>query len=229
MKNLLHFGLQRSGTNYLESILKNNYQIRMLNSKMNSDPPRQKHFRLYDDKSLIPNPKYENNLIFNSFAEYLNSLELTKQIDGVIIISKDPYSWYISYLNWSKKCNWPKVNHHYIEEYNKFYGKWMDFSKNDSRIYFVKYIDLLCNVDNELQKIVEHFNLSEKFIRKILGKKIFGINKVAHSGTFSEEKKKFYTRKKYLKQIDKSDVNEINSKLDVQLMKDLDYEIEKSA
>ena len=100
----------------------------------------------------------------------------------------------------------------------------MDFSKNDSRIYFVKYIDLLRNADNELKKIVEQFNLSEKFIRKILRKKIFEIN----SDTFSDERKNFYTEKKYLKQINKTYLNEINSKLDIQLMKDLKYEIEKS-
>ena len=60
MKNILQFGLQRSGTNFLSTLLMKNFRIEILN---NSDRkhPLHKHFRLYDDKSFIPDTKYQNN------------------------------------------------------------------------------------------------------------------------------------------------------------------------
>lgn len=227
MKYLLHYGLQRSGTNYLEALLKKKYSIKILNDDSDRKHPIQKHFRLYDNKTFIPESKYENNLVFPSFADYEKSLELKKQIDGIIIISKDPYSWYTSYSNWAIKCNWPKANYHYIHEYNNFYAKWKEFAKQEPRIIFIKYIDLLTDSDNELRKIEEKFNLSHKF--KLLNRNSkINIKKVSSSTTFSSDKYSFYKEKKYLSKLTQSEIEHINSILDVQLVNELNYEIENN-
>jgi hypothetical protein len=225
MKNILHYGLQRSGTNYLEALLKKNYYVETAFGDPDRNHPLHKHFRLYDNKAYIPEPKFENDLIFDSFSDYERSLGQTVQIDGIVIVSKDPYSWFISYLKWAKKNKWPKVNYHYAEEYNNFYGKWAEFQKNEPRILFVRYIDLLTDSKKELKKAEETFNLSHRPENTDAKSTI---KKVPQSRRFTDKKYKFYTEKKYLRKISKAELKRINSILDVQLMAELNYEFERS-
>ena len=89
-KTLLHYGLQRSGTNFLESLLKKNFKVSIPNLRKEREHPLQKHFRLYDDKTKIPEPKYYNKITYENFKEFEKSLDLSKEIQGIIIISKDP-------------------------------------------------------------------------------------------------------------------------------------------
>ena len=100
-KTLLHYGLQRSGTNFLESLLKKNFKVSIPNLRKEREHPLQKHFRLYDDKTKIPEPKYYNKITYKNFKEFEKSLDLSKEIQGIIIISKDPYSWLLSYEKWA--------------------------------------------------------------------------------------------------------------------------------
>jgi hypothetical protein len=158
-KNLLHYGLQRSGTNFLETLLKKKYRVRFLNSNTDRSSPLQKHFRLYDNKEVIPEPQYRNNIKVKNFDEFERLLETLP--DYYVVISKDPYSWFLSYSNWAKKCNWPTVAHHYIKEYNLFYGKWLEFSGQTDKIVFVRYIDLLQNTDLELERLETKMKLQK--------------------------------------------------------------------
>ena len=68
--NLLYSGLQRSGTNFLETLLKKKYRVRFLNSNKDRNSVLHKHFRLYDDKEIIPEPQYRNELKIADFESY---------------------------------------------------------------------------------------------------------------------------------------------------------------
>lgn len=133
---LLHYGLQRSGTNFLESLLAKKYHIEILNSNIQGirpdrSSPLHKHFRLYDEKDIVPEPKFTNELKINSLDAFEQLLEVVP--DYYLIISKDPYSWFLSYSAWAKRSNWPEVPYHYILEYNLFYGKWLEFSRQTKK------------------------------------------------------------------------------------------------
>jgi len=225
MKNLLHYGLQRSGTNFLESLILKNFKTNIINTDAERNHPLHKHFRLYDEKQLIPEIQYKNDLKFNEFFDFENSLKLSSSIDGIIIISKDPYSWYLSYRNWAKVCKWSKPNYNYIEEYNKFYGKWVEFSKQEEKIAFVKYSELLSNPSKELEKLENKFKLESRLRTNIFGRTL-RIRRVSQSGRFLIKKKEHYLKKEYLRDIDKETFNSINSKINSQVMTDLKYKFE---
>ena len=101
------------------------------------DHPLQKHFRLYDEKTKIPEPKYYNEYLYNHFEEFEHSLGLHKKVHGIVIRKL------VTVKKWANKCAWPTPNYHYIEEYNLFLNKWREFKKQTHKIIFVRYIDLL--------------------------------------------------------------------------------------
>jgi hypothetical protein len=224
-KNILHYGLQRSGTNFLESLLAKNFDIKIHSLRKERDHPLQKHFRLYDDKTKIPESKYLNNYIYNSYDDFKKSWKLNTAINGVIVISKDPYSWLLSYEKWAKKCNWPTPKYNYIEEYNLFLNKWKDFAQQSNDVIFVKYIDLLVQPEIELTKIENKFSLKRRWNTKRKGLKT-ELEKVKVSEKFSLDKKDFYIQKKYLKDYDRKKIDLINSTLDENLMEFLNYEFQ---
>ncbi len=75
---LLHYGLQRSGTNFLESLVAKKYRVKFLNSNIDGirperSSPLHKHFRLYDEKDIVPEPKFRNELKITSFNDFEES------------------------------------------------------------------------------------------------------------------------------------------------------------
>ncbi len=222
--NLLHFGLQRSGTNFLSKLLVQNFNIKILNRNKNTSHPLQKHFRLYDEKNIIPHIAYKNNLSINNLDEYITQLKISKPVKGIIIISKDPYSWLLSYKAWAKKCNWPKVDHHYIKEYNLFYDKWFKFAEKNDTILFIKYIDLLSQTNLVLEDIEKKFQLTHSFSRDFKGI-TNKINKVPQSDKFNSDKINYYVNKEFLQKYDKAELKEINTLLNKNLMYKMNYEV----
>ncbi len=216
---LLYYGLQRSGTNFLEVLLKRKYRVRFLNSNEDRSSPLQKHFRLYDDKEIIPDPQYRNNLKIEKFNDFEELLEIVP--DYYLIISKDPYSWLISYNSWARKCSWPSVPHHYIIEYNQFYGKWLDFSQDTGKIVFTKYKDLLQNTDAELSRLGLSMNLKKKFLYPFISRTV---DKVSQSEKFSADRRSYYLNEQYLKEYTKEELQEINDLIQSRVINLLGYQ-----
>jgi hypothetical protein len=215
---LLHYGLQRSGTNYLETLLKKKYQVRFLNSNKDRRSPLQKHFRLYDNKDIIPEPQYRNNIEIRYFDDFEHRLKVVP--DYYLIISKDPYSWYLSYNNWAKKCNWPDVAHHYIMEYNLFYGKWLEFSRQTNKVIFVRYVDLIGNTNEKINDLASSMGLRSKSFGWLTSS---SIGKVNQSGQFTDDRITYYLKEKYLECYTEEKLQEINSFLDPQVISLLGY------
>ena len=215
-KKILLYGLQRSGTNYLETLINLNFpDCNFLNGESRNEITH-KHFRLYDNKKMIPEPQFNNNLSFKNFPEFENKLPPNKIPELYIIVSKDPYSWFVSYRNWSKKNNWPNPDYHYIEEYNLFYGRWMHFAKESSKIIFVRYSDLLTQPLEVLNNIGKSLNLPPLL-------KLKSTKKVYASRRFTGDKKEQFLNKDHLNKITREDMEIINLTLDSELTKFLGY------
>lgn len=218
--NILHYGLQRSGTNLLETLLKKNYRICFLNSDKDRSSPLQKHCRLYANKKIIPEPNYSNEIVVESFNQFESLFEVVP--DYYLIISKDPYSWYLSYKKWAAKCKWPVPNHHYIEEYNLFYGLFSDLASQSDKFTFVKYIDLIKGVDDVQNYLEKKLSLKRKWFSKLSK----GLPRtVAHSDIFTNEKRDYYLNERYLEQYSSEDIETLNKFLDFRVVASLGYEL----
>jgi hypothetical protein len=217
--NLLHYGLQRSGTNFLEVILRRNFHVHFLNSNKDRSSPLQKHFRLYDEKNIVPEPQYRNELVVRSF-EHFESL-FSVRADFYLVISKDPYSWFLSYNHWAQKCHWPDVSHHYIEEYNAFYGKLLELSAQTDKFIFLRYFDLIKDAAGVLDRLEQRMSLRKTFFSRIA---LSRPEKVSQSSRFTEEKRKYYLEEKYLSQYDISTLQLLNSRLSSHVISRLGYQ-----
>ncbi len=225
MKTVLLYCLQRSGSFYLEKLIKTSFRNLLFIEEDKEDDRSYitaRHFRLYDDKRIIPEPKYHNDQCFPDFKSFKNKLKEKERPDYFLLISKDPYSWLTSYRRWAEKCGWPEKEHHYIQEYNLFYGKWLKFSEETDSIKFVRYIDLLNNKQATLKKIQTSFGLKPRLLSDIFSK-VFTL-KVRNSEVFTWKKRQYYLNKEYLKEITVDELSQINKVLDKDVIMKLGYE-----
>ena len=220
--NLLLYGLQRSGTNLLESLLRKNYRGRILNKNKTRSSPLQKHYRLYDNKDIIPEPQYRNNLILPSYTDF--ERVTGSNTDNILIISKDPYSWLLSYRNWATRCGWPEVDYHYIEEYNLFYGKWLKYSKETSKIIFIRYIDILEDAEKELSRLQSEIGLKRRIFYPFMSQTLK--RRVPQSRKFSRLRRDYYLQEEYLKDYRSDELHQINRLLDENVISQLGYQIQ---
>ncbi len=219
-RRVLHYGLQRSGTNFLKKTIEYHFDVALINKKLERSHIGHKHFRLYDDKSLIGRPNYINALQFADFKDFENQLPDEVKADAIIILSKDPYSWYLSYIKWGKRHNWPTPSHPDILEYNAFYKKWLQFSEESEKVVHIKYIDLLTDQETVIQSIKKQFGFewtrgSEKVRKRI--------KKVPYSSKFTHKRLRYYSDELFLKDFNQQALKEINNHIDHELIEKLGY------
>jgi len=178
-----------------------------------------KHFRLYDEKDLIPEPKFRNEYTITSLNAFEQLLEVIP--DYYLIISKDPYSWFLSYTDWARRSNWLEVPYHYILEYNLFYAKWLELSQQTKRILFVRYIDLLRDPDEELKRLESIMHLKKKFLYMLRSNMV---PKVPQSGEFSIDRRSYYLSEQYLHNFTKESLQEINDLINPEVLTLLGYQ-----
>lgn len=213
------YGLQRSGTNFTRTLLQKRFNVKTVNNEKDRHSINHKHTRIYDDKRIIPEPKYLNDIYISSFDDFESKLE--KKADFYIVISKDPYSWLISYKNWAAKCDWPVKDYHYIEEYNLFYSKWVELSKQTGKFIFIRYIDIVSDVDVFLNEIKKRLGLDDRFSFSFLIKRKF--RRVQKSQWFSDERKNYYLNEEFLIRYKQDELDMIHNILDPDMMKVLGY------
>ncbi len=218
-KKILHFGLNRSGTNYLKELLLRHFDLEFLNREEERDHPLHKHFRIYDDKTLIGRPNFSNTVRYGTFADFEADNFPGNKPDLYVIISKDPYSWHLSYKSWGEKNNWEPSPHPFVYEYNKFYKKWLEFSEETNRIVFVKYTDLLKDSERILRSLAERFGLDQ--VKPIEADK--RIKKVPMSHRFSQKRLRYYLENQYLDEFTSAELQEINRNIDHELIRKLGY------
>jgi hypothetical protein len=167
---LAHHGIERSGTNYLRSCL-SFLKVDIINEVSGPENnPHHKHFRWYQDKSLIP--KFRSQLLnninacslkdINKFCDYPND---TKHI----IIKKTLIKGITSIVNYALNDNWfknkeelkkniPKI----LRDYKAYYNFWERISReNPNQVIMISYEDLVASSETLLE-VLKKFGISHK-------------------------------------------------------------------
>ena len=158
MKSFYVFGLQRSGTNYLEQLLKTNFSLSRANNSTRNDP---------------------------NWKHNVNVANIVKESSHpIFVIHKNPYMW-IESICFRRSVDWtitqndfPATERHPDDDYNvgkeklnivnlaktyqKFYRNWVTRTTPEikEKSFVIKYEDLLVTEtrENILQSINEHFS-----------------------------------------------------------------------
>lgn len=230
--DLLHYGLQRSGTNYLKDLLLANFpELRIHNDGFSRSLPLQKHFRLYDEKWFIPTGhKYLNNFHYASVREFDEHLQHLTGVPvpemGYIVIVKDPFSWYLSVRKEAKKMKWPGYvpsgwNTNLMIDYNLFHKKWLAFQEEaPERVLILNYEQFLLAFEDTMDRFAGHFQLDKKGSYQ-------DVSKVFKSKKFTEKRKAYYRERRYMEEFDRKGIFLLTEMLDRDVVGRLGYELPK--
>lgn len=220
------YGLERSGTNFSEAtILENFKNVTFWNEHYPDCLPTHKHFRLYDEKHFIPITQFLNPFIFNCFNDFDSKVsELTqKQNLNYLIVVKDPYAWYQSFMKLATKGRYIPVrtkiaNGQFILDWNCFYKKWIGFrNEAPQRIYILRYEDLISKTDDSLKAIQAVFNLTAKSDEWVLPEKV-GMSK-----KFNAKRLLYYKQESYMDILPPTHMRVISEMLDIDVLQALGY------
>ena len=203
------YGLQRSGTNVIQTFLETNFNISFMN-KGDRQSPYHKHFRIYDDKDIIPQTdnknQYKNQYIIQSLKELDKLLGDLNQTNKYIIVYKNIFSWLPSIEKWAKGCKW-KTNSkmEFVEDYLNFIKKW--YSLRNDRVFFIKYEDFL-NISDDNNSLVNKLSV---FLNKKPKKNIYSFDKVNCSKQFTTSRKRYYINHEYMSLYPKEELDKIKN------------------
>ncbi|MBT3647509.1 MAG: hypothetical protein HN542_04625 [Flavobacteriales bacterium] len=229
--DIMIYGLQRSGTNYVEALLVENFEgVQIWNEHYPDCLPTQKHFRLYDEKHLIPSLQFQNNFLYDGFSDFdkhVSRLTEKSQLSYVVVV-KHPLSWYLSYFNWASKKHHidhrkKDVNGHFILEWNLFMKKWLAFqAEAPGRVHIVKYEDLIADHDTSLEAASSYLKLTKRH------SDFFIPEKVGMSKGFGKKRLDYYKKKSYLDELPETHYRVIRELVDDNVLSDLGYEMKDS-
>jgi hypothetical protein len=232
MQNFMIYGLPRSGTNYVESLITGNFSgIVFRNEHYPEMLPTHKHFRLYDEKHLVPGVQYLNQFYysnFESFDRHVASLTGCADLNYLMVV-KNPYAWYNSYYRYAhKRMPWKRkviaflrreANAHFLLEWNLFSKKWLQFSnESPSRVKIVRYEDIVQDFVGKMEEIQSFYGLSKK------QNEWTNLDKVNMSHTFTEHRKNYYASGAYVADIPPHHFRVVTEVLDKAVMEWLGYE-----
>ena len=205
------YGLQRSGTNLIQTFLETNFHISFMNNP-DRQSPYHKHFRIYDDKDIIPqtdkNNQYKNKYIINSLKELDELLGDLNHNNKYIIVYKNIFSWLPSIEKWAKGCKW-KTNSkmEFVEDYLHFIKKWC-LIKNE-RVFFINYEDFL-HMSDDNNSLVNKLSV---FLNKKQNKIKYTFEKVNCSEKFTISKKNYYINHEYMTLYSNKELEKIKNNL----------------
>ena len=232
MKHLMVYGLQRSGTNYVETLLPHNFRdISLENVAYHRSLPLHKHFRPYDEMYYVPEPKYLNNFSyphFDDFDAHVKRLTGKEELFYVVVV-KEPYSWYISYCKLARKNRWPSympkwANQHYMVDYSLFCKKWLDFRRQaPEKVVILRYEDILKDMSGKLEDIRTRFGLEK------VHEEYQNFSKVNMSKKFTSTRRNYYLNKEFLDLFSDEELFVITENLEAGVVEELGYELIRRA
>jgi len=139
-KWLAHHGIQRSGTNFLLAAL-NIHNLGVINRHITErHKPGHKHFRWYDDKSLIPKEiikQYGNDSHVFDIQQLNNVCNFPLDTKHIIIYKEDTASL-VSILNWGLRVKWFSSKEQaiscadrFLKDIREYYKFWISLSEAD--------------------------------------------------------------------------------------------------
>ena len=204
------YGLQRSGTNVIQTFLEKNFKISFMNNG-DKQSPYHKHFRIYNNKDLIPQTniknQYKNQIIINFLKEFDEILDDYNESNRYIIVYKNIFSWLPIIERWAKKFNWiTNSKNEFIEDYLNFLTKWISI-KNE-RVFFIKYEEFL-NMSNDSNNVF--MNTLSVFLNNKHLNIISSFEKVKCSEKFTSNLKKYYNNHEYMGLYSKEEISKIKT------------------
>jgi len=218
MKFLKIYGMHRTGTNYLEWILKKNcledhvFMEGNVIGWKHGNPPEKINWNAED---------WDYKIDLKTKKRYMESIAGLEQIiqqsfdnDEIIylICVRNPYSLIFNKKN---KCEM-------INSWNLKYTLWIDFYNSHKFCAFIKHEELISNNRQTVEKITKKFSvkMNSEFIDQphiINSRQIISEQKLNHN---------FYNDKKYLCKITNKEFKEINDIIDPNLMEKFEYKYE---
>ncbi len=225
--DLMIYGLERSGTNFTEAVMLENFKnIQFWNEHYPDALPTHKHFRLYDEKHFIPITQFLNNFHFSDFQSFDQKVsQLTGKSNLKYVIAvKDPYAWYQSFMKLATKGNYIPVrakiaNGQFMLDWNLFHKKWLQFAEEaPERIQIIRYEDMINQTDENLGKIRAKFEFEPKSTEWHLPKK------VGMSRSFNAKRMLYYKKGSFKEKFPATHMRVISEMLDPDVLSGLGYE-----
>jgi len=211
MKDFLIGGLQRTGTNYIETLLNKNIDCKFgwedWYWKHNINPPSLSIFREFNLRGIVlcvKNPfAWIESICFREFADLHEAY-------GVYYDMNDKSSLYFE--NKEVIFNVKAL----LKLYNEYYNNWLNNSQ--SAVYIAKYEDILKDPTIFLTNFKEKFNLN--FKNEILDT---SVEKVFMSGSYTNNEMLENYKNYQLSHLTNAHLEQIIPYLDVELLKKLGY------
>jgi hypothetical protein len=216
------YGHLRTGTNYLSSLIKNNF----LDTTIFMNIGGWKHGKIIEfpnDIELVN--KVDITTKNNIDIDKIINLFTTNNVIFLIIV-KNPYMWIHSVSVYTQKEITPKFSIQYIKNWNDIYSNYKDYVES-GKAYLVKYETLLQEPHETLDKIKNKFNLIKKNSEYILENNILSANSDSNIGrtikiVFDKNKYISPNIKDYLSN---DIIHIINENIDKTLMKYYQYDL----
>lgn len=216
------YGLQRTGTNYISSLIEKNFE----NVKVFMNVGGWKHgniIRYPNNKIMLQKTdKYTSNKYRN-----VNLVKLFKENVNFIVTVKNPYTWILSYLNHYRLEKNKENIKEIVKLWNTRYSNYKKFIEKGTS-YLIKYEDVLENYLKILKEIMKKFHLkkSEKKFKPIKNKLKANVDSTI--GVVKDEvfnKTEYYINPEINKIFNKKEIKTINYFLDKDLVSFYGYEI----
>lgn len=216
------YGQIRTGTNYLSTLITNNF----LETTVFMNIGGWKHGKLIE---------FPNNIqLVNKVVQITkNNIDVDKTIDlfttknvNFLVVVKNPYMWINSVSVYKQKEITSEFIIDNISIWNEIYSNYKYYIECD-KAYLVKYETLLKEPNEVLDKIMNKFNLTKKNPEYILENNVLHANNDSNIG---KTKRIIFDKNKYISPnitnyLSNDMIQFINEHIDVSLMKFYDYEL----
>ena len=184
-----HAGIQRSGTNYLRTLLEGSFGVRVSNAVDPSrDHPRHKHFRVQSNMStVVMDHAYRHGHAFDKIDGYIQAVapRLGPKPETCVVIYKDPVNWLESIIRWGIRCHWVSNEEDvlrtdlwrtWIGEYRAYYERWHAFEQAEpSRVKLLQYEALILDREATMTALADFLG------RNMVGSRTNVVSQVAQS------------------------------------------------
>lgn len=149
---VVHQGIQRSGTNFLSSVLETG-DYRVLNRiDPPRDDPRHKHFRWQEDKStIVMDAKYRNTVTAATIREVNEICGHPPEMRHLVLF-RPPRDWIDAIFRWGVPLGWfaseeefiaRDMHRAFLREWHAYYAAWARFAEDcPEQVLMLSYADL---------------------------------------------------------------------------------------
>lgn len=188
-------GIQRSGTNYLLTLLERADYYVLNKTDPHRKKPRHKHCRWQDDKSTIKmEEQYLNSYHASSIGE-VNSISKWPPKTKHVVLFRSPEKWLNSIYRWGLQNNWfpdedtffqNELHKTYLEEWDAFYSFWQDRAKSEPNSVLLVPYERLVKAPLQGLTAIDQFLGVERDQNNTIAE--VSIEKVRHSTPITEKR-----------------------------------------